>query len=62
MNKYKIITVPMNFWKSENFVNKVETKVNELSNEGFEIISVSFGKNNWNVQTAFITVKREVKI
>jgi hypothetical protein len=62
MKKYRIITVTKNFWKTENFINKVEIKVNELSNEGFEIINVSFGTNNWNVQSAFITVKREVKI
>lgn len=62
MKKYSIITVTYNFGKTENLVKKVEAKLNELSDEGFEIISVSFGKNNWNVQSAFITVKREVKI
>jgi hypothetical protein len=40
MKKYSIITVSYNFWKPDNLTKKVELKLEELSNEGFEIVSV----------------------
>jgi hypothetical protein len=45
MKQFRIFTVSKNFWKLENFTKKVELKLKELSNEGFEIVSVSFGYN-----------------
>ena len=62
MKQFKIITVTNNFWKPDNLTKKVELKLEELSNEGFEIVSVSFGYNLWKIPSAFITVKRELKI
>jgi hypothetical protein len=39
----------------------VENELKQLANEGYEIISVSFGVNMWWIPTAFITTSREVK-
>jgi hypothetical protein len=39
----------------------VENELKRLTNEGYEIISVSFGVNMWRIPTAFITTSREVK-
>jgi|694.fasta_scaffold77254_3 hypothetical protein len=40
MKQFRIITVTKNFWKPDNLIKKVELKLEELSNEGFEIVSV----------------------
>lgn len=62
MKQFRIFTVSKNFWEPDNLIKKAELKLEELSNEGFEIVSVSFGYNLWKIPTTFITVRREVKI
>ena len=59
MKQFRIFTISKKFWKLENFTKKVEEKLEEISNQGFEVVSVSFGYNLWKMPTAFITVKRK---
>jgi hypothetical protein len=47
-----------NVWSSVTLRREVENEINNLSNDGYEIVSVSFGFNMWFVPTAFVTVSR----
>ena len=44
---------------TNKFVQQVEQLLNEKANEGYEIITVSFGLNMWAVPTAYITLAKE---
>lgn len=61
MKQFRIFKIS-NFWSTSNLTLKVENELMQLSNEGYEIISVSFGYNLWSIPTAFITTRREVKL
>jgi hypothetical protein len=47
-----------NVWSTTTLRREVENEINNLSNDGYEIVSVSFGFNMWFVPTAFVTVSR----
>ncbi|MFY8128183.1 MAG: hypothetical protein ACOVMM_07375 [Chitinophagaceae bacterium] len=47
-----------NVWSTATLRREVENEINNLSNDGYEIVSVSFGFNMWFVPTAFVTVFR----
>lgn len=54
MKKYNVIYVS-EFWSRRNLKLKVEKILNESSNNGFEIVSVSFA--NWGaLPMAYITL------
>ena len=55
MKKYEIIKIS-EMWSTNALKNKVETLINKKSNEGYEIVTVSFGVNFWRKPTAYITI------
>lgn len=42
-------------WSTSKLTRDVENELKKLTNEGHEIVSVSFGFNIWWIPTAFIT-------
>jgi hypothetical protein len=61
MKQFKVIR-KSHWFSTTRLSMEVERELKELTNNGYEIISVSFGFNIWWIPTAFITVKREVVI
>lgn len=47
------------FWSSSVLKDRVERRLNELSQEGYEIVSVSFGLTALMYPTAFITIAKD---
>ena len=60
MVQFQVIRVT-NFFSTSKLTKQVESQLNKLNSDGFEIISVSFGYNAWLIPTAFITVKKETQ-
>jgi len=61
MKQFRVFNIS-NSWSTEKLIKDVENELKQITNEGYEIISVSFGFNNWWIPTAFITTSREVKL
>jgi hypothetical protein len=57
MKEFSVIKV-VDLWSTNRLRRKVENFLNQLSNEGYEIVSVSFGFNIWLVPKAYITVRK----
>ena len=55
MRNYTIITVS-NMWSTSKLRRETESVVNEKTNEGYEIVTVSFSFNVWLIPTAYITI------
>jgi hypothetical protein len=53
---YSIINVST-IWSTNSLIQKVEEILNEKTNEGYEVVSVSFGVNIWKQPTAYITFR-----
>ncbi len=60
MKQFRVFKIS-NMWSTSSLTRDVENELKKLTNEGFEIISVSFGFNIWWIPTAFITTSKEVK-
>jgi len=60
MKQFRVFKIS-NTWSTSRLTKDVENELKQLTNEGYEIISVSFGVNMWWIPTAFITTSREVK-
>jgi hypothetical protein len=60
MKQFRVFKIS-NTWSTSRLIKDVENELKQITNEGYEIISVSFGFNNWWIPTAFITTSREVK-
>ena len=60
MKQFRVFKIS-NTWSTEKLIKDVENELKQITNEGYEIISVSFGVNSWWLPTAFITTSREVK-
>jgi hypothetical protein len=60
MKHFRVFKIS-NTWSTSRLIKNVENELKQITNEGYEIISVSFGFNNWWIPTAFITTSREVK-
>jgi hypothetical protein len=43
-------------WSTKELTIRVEKILNTKAQEGFQIVSVSFGLNIWWIPTAFITI------
>ncbi len=43
-------------WSTKQLITRVEKILNEKNQEGYQIVSVSFGLNIWWIPTAFITI------
>jgi hypothetical protein len=61
MKQFRVFKIS-NTWSTEKLIKDVENELKQITNEGYEIISVSFGFNSWGIPTAFITTSREVKL
>jgi hypothetical protein len=44
-------------WSTNSLKQKIEKLLNEKTNEGYEIVTVSFGINIWYMPTAFLTLR-----
>jgi hypothetical protein len=55
MKTYEVIIVST-MCSTNKLKNKVEAILNEISKNGHEIVTVSFGVNMWWMPTAFITI------
>jgi hypothetical protein len=60
MKQFRVFKIS-NMWSTARLTKDVENEPKRLTNEGYEIISVSFGVNMWRIPTTFITTSREVK-
>ena len=60
MKQFRVFKIS-NMWSTTRLIKDVENELKQITNEGYEIISVSFGFNIWWIPTAFITTSREVK-
>ncbi len=61
MKHFKVITLSNAWWTMDKLNREVEKTLKRLSQDGNEIISVSFARNTWSVMTAFITVSTDIK-
>ena len=61
MKQFRVFKIS-NMWSTARLTKDVENELKKITNEGYEIISVSFGFNSWGIPTAFITTSREVKL
>lgn len=59
MEIFKIVTVS-DMWSTEKLTRKVEGKLTEIADQGWEVKFISFGYNIWFVPTAFITLSANV--
>jgi hypothetical protein len=55
MKQYTIVK-ESSMWSTKQLIAKVEKILNEKNQEGYQIVSVSFGLNIWWIPTAFITI------
>jgi hypothetical protein len=55
MKQYTIFK-ESSMWSTKHLITRVEKLLNEKNQEGYQIVSVSFGLNIWWIPTAFITI------
>lgn len=55
MKQYTIVK-ESSMWSTKQLITRVEKLLNEKNQEGYQIVSVSFGLNIWWIPTAFITI------
>jgi hypothetical protein len=60
MKQFRVFKIS-NLWSTSRLTRDVESELLKLTNEGYEIMSVSFGFYIWWIPTAFITTNIEVK-
>ncbi|MCX8481217.1 MAG: hypothetical protein ORN58_04780 [Sediminibacterium sp.] len=48
-------------WSTSRLTRDVENELKKITNEGYEIIGISFSFSFWWIPTVFITTSREVK-
>lgn len=61
MKQFRVFKVS-NMWSTARIIKDVENELKQITNDGYDIMSVSFGFNIWWIPTAFITTRREVKL
>ncbi len=54
---YKVISAS-DMWSTKRLTKKIEEILNKETQNGWKIISVSFGFNIWLIPTAFITIAK----
>jgi hypothetical protein len=57
MKKFKIIRVS-DWWSTSSLMKKAEDVANQKSQEGYEIVSISFGLSVWMIESAYITIPK----
>lgn len=55
MKTYTVISESAS-WSTRKLQQKVEKILNDKTKDGYEIVSVAFGVNNWWNPTAYITL------
>lgn len=58
MTKFKIIQ-RSTAWSTSNLMSEVEELLPQMTEKGYNIVSVSFGVNIWWMPTAYITISKE---
>ncbi len=59
MKTYKVVKVT-EWWSTNNLVKKAEQLANQKSQEGYEIVGISFGFSVSFIATAYITLAKSV--
>ena len=59
MKQFRVFKIS-NMWSTSRLTRDVEIQLKKLTDQGYEIISVSFGFNIWLVPTAFITTSKGI--
>lgn len=57
MKKFEIIRVS-DWWSTDSLTEKAENVANQKSQEGYQIVSISFGYSIWLVPSAYITITK----
>lgn len=57
MKKFEIIRVS-DWWSTNSLIKKAENVANQKSQEGYEIVSISFGISVGMIATAYITITK----
>lgn len=57
MKKFEIIRVS-DWWSTDSLMKKAENVANQKSQEGYEIVSISFGISVGMIVSAYITITR----
>ena len=60
MKQFRVYKIS-NMWATSRLTRDVEKELKRLTDEGYDIISVSFSVNIWWIPTAFITTSKAVK-
>lgn len=60
MKQFRVFKIS-NMWSTSRLTRDVENELKKITNEGYEIIGVSFSFSFWWIPTVFITTSREVK-
>jgi hypothetical protein len=60
MKQFRVFKIS-NMWATSRLTRDVEKELKRLTDEGYDIISVSFSVNIWWIPTAFITTSKAVK-
>lgn len=58
MKTYKVLKFS-NMWSTNWLTKEVEKAINNAVAEGWVVVSVSFGHNNWYVPTGFVTICKD---
>ena len=59
MKKIEIIRVS-DYWSTSSLIKKAEDIANQKSQEGYEIVSISFGFSVWLIPSAYVTIRSTV--
>jgi hypothetical protein len=57
MKKFEIIRVS-DWWSTSSLIEKAENVANQKSQEGYEIVGISFGFSVWMKVSAYITITK----
>ncbi len=57
MKKFKIIRVS-DWWSTSSLMKKAKNVANQKSQEGYEIVSISFGFSVQMIESAYITITK----
>ena len=59
MKTFKVVKVS-EWWSTNNLIKKAEDLANQKSEEGYEIVGISFGFSISFIATAYITLAKSV--
>ncbi|GGD63290.1 hypothetical protein GCM10011514_29150 [Emticicia aquatilis] len=57
MKKFEIIRVS-DWWSTSSLMEKAENTANQKSQEGYQIVNISFGYSIWLAPSAYITITK----